>query len=255
MFASNDTWDCWPSRATLGKQLGCSPRTITRLLSQLVALGELRIDVKDGPVPLHGLGAGRQDLRTNRYVVSNAVSPASPREPNDWTPVTSRSDERLDKCDRTTGQMEHVRLVTGVQKNQSLEPVTESVINARAPALTTRANGNRADAVESSGFADFWDLYPRRVARARTVKAFRAAVAADGLGAVADGLAAWLTHWRAAGTEVQFVPYPTTWLNQAHYRDPPPPGGRVGGGRARGAGGASEELIDAAVAAAEQAGR
>jgi hypothetical protein len=138
-LASNDTWDCWPSRETLALRLGCSRRTITRLLSELVALGELRVVPKGGPIPLRGLSAGRSDRCTSLYVICREVIAVSPSAHNDWTPVTSREPNDWTKTTRTTGQKRHERLDTRARepviRNQSLEPVTRSPSsNALAPA-------------------------------------------------------------------------------------------------------------------------
>jgi hypothetical protein len=35
-------------------------------------------------------------------------------------------------------------------------------------------------------------------------------------------VAGWASYWQAEGTDQRFIPYPTTWLNQARYLDQPP---------------------------------
>jgi hypothetical protein len=79
-----------------------------------------------------------------------------------------------------------------------------------------------AASVEPPGFRDFWTVYPRKVARGEALKSYARAVNRDGPDVIAAGLTGWVAHWRAEGTDQQFIPHPTTWLNQNRYFDAPP---------------------------------
>ncbi|MGW4883392.1 hypothetical protein [Streptomyces murinus] len=92
-----------------------------------------------------------------------------------------------------------------------------------APRQTPRKpNPRRPSPAADTGFDDFWAAYPRKVAKgtARTAwaKALkRGAEPADVIAAAARAAA----QWRAAHTEVRFIPHPTTWLNGERYDDEP----------------------------------
>jgi hypothetical protein len=140
--AHNDTWECWPSREELARNIGRDVRTVQRLTGELVALGELEVSCQDGPVPLKGFNAGRPDRKTNRYHV--LVSP------DDRTPASSREDERGD-VDVTPLPLDWVTFlsergdrngrygVTPMSRELVTESVTESVTSRAPSALRARA--------------------------------------------------------------------------------------------------------------------
>jgi hypothetical protein len=66
-------------------------------------------------------------------------------------------------------------------------------------------------------FATFWLLYPRRVAKRDAEKAWSKMTAAERYDAIV-ALVDWSRIWRARG-EIEFIPYPATWLNGARWED------------------------------------
>ena len=72
-------------------------------------------------------------------------------------------------------------------------------------------------------FDEFWDLYPRKSAKPKAASAFkRKTKTPDEDLAIRNGLYSWIGFWEADGTEEQFIPHPTTFLNQERYHDTPP---------------------------------
>ncbi|MFF9270464.1 hypothetical protein [Streptomyces rochei] len=75
-----------------------------------------------------------------------------------------------------------------------------------------------------TGFEEFWAAYPRKVAkgtaRGAWAKAMKRGVSAQHITAAATRAAA---QWRAAHTELRFIPHPATWLNGERYDDEPEP--------------------------------
>jgi hypothetical protein len=68
------------------------------------------------------------------------------------------------------------------------------------------------------GFADFWDAYPRKVAKRAAAKAYAAAL--DRGAEPAELLTAVRRYAAlAASSDPKFVAHPTTWLNQGRYDD------------------------------------
>lgn len=91
---------------------------------------------------------------------------------------------------------------------------------AVAVAPPVRARSKAAKAVEDPWFAAFWDAYPRRTGKGAARKAFGAAVAA---GAdprlVVITASAYAERCVALQKEPQFIPHPSTWLNQERWDD------------------------------------
>lgn len=71
-----------------------------------------------------------------------------------------------------------------------------------------------------NGFDAFWRAYPRKVGKPKAQSAWKS-VSKDAV-AVMIGLARWTVYW-IARNEPEFIPHPTTWLNQRRWEDDPPP--------------------------------
>lgn len=65
----------------------------------------------------------------------------------------------------------------------------------------------------------FWQTYPRKVGKAAAEKAFAKAVKAAGS---AEAVLAGLER-ASFPADRQYVPHPTTWLNQGRWADEPEP--------------------------------
>ena len=68
----------------------------------------------------------------------------------------------------------------------------------------------------------FWEFYPRHVGRKAAVKAWDKLKLSDAqITAMARALSAQVAAWKAAGTELQFIPHASTWLNGCRWEDEP----------------------------------
>ena len=74
-----------------------------------------------------------------------------------------------------------------------------------------------ATADEQPTFADFWLLYPKRIARMEAEKSWLKLTAAQRVEAL-SGLVEWRNVWLSEG-RLQFVPNASTWLNQQRWTD------------------------------------
>lgn len=80
-----------------------------------------------------------------------------------------------------------------------------------------------ADKDFSPAFDDFWKLYPRKVAKQNAFKAWRK-IGAEDSQALIDSIMANVRQringeWK--GKDVQYIPYPATYLNQRRWEDEP----------------------------------
>jgi uncharacterized protein YdaU (DUF1376 family) len=67
---------------------------------------------------------------------------------------------------------------------------------------------------------DFWSLYPRRDNKKRAKDKY-VSLRKSGVGkdTILDGLKSYIKQWKKAGTESDFIPMASTWLNQERYDD------------------------------------
>jgi hypothetical protein len=68
-----------------------------------------------------------------------------------------------------------------------------------------------------SDWEAFWDLYPKRTAPAAARKALEKALRVATLEEILAGLKKQLPEWRTK--DPQFIPHPSTWLNQERWKD------------------------------------
>ena len=73
----------------------------------------------------------------------------------------------------------------------------------------------------SARFQEFWNLYPRKVAKPNAQKAFNRLITPDNFGDLIAGVTAWAESidWMRDGG--QFIPHPTTFLNREQWNDEP----------------------------------
>ena len=74
-----------------------------------------------------------------------------------------------------------------------------------------------AEPVAEPTFADFWLLYPKRIAKMEAEKAWNKISDAQRVEAL-TALTAWRSVWIADG-RLQFVPNASTWINQQRWSD------------------------------------
>ena len=90
-----------------------------------------------------------------------------------------------------------------------------------------------AHAAASALFADFWAIYPNKVAKAQAQTTFKK-LTPELQQAAVDGIGPWLAEResrRKAGGFVPELPNPSTWLNGHRWEDKPAPAERGGNGR------------------------
>ena len=67
-------------------------------------------------------------------------------------------------------------------------------------------------------FDEFWSLYPRKIAKATARKAW-AKLSAEQQLMAAKAIDSHCQYWKAKETELEFIPYPSTWLNGERWED------------------------------------
>lgn len=118
----------------------------------------------------------------------------------------------------------------GKQDAKQVADTESSKVQATASKPLAEGEGEREkdttrDARTAAVAADFeawWTEYPRKEAKAAALKAYAKAHKQVGAEALRLGLEANLMLWRAERRERQYLPHPSTWLNQGRWADEHP---------------------------------
>ena len=71
---------------------------------------------------------------------------------------------------------------------------------------------------KQEAFEQFYKLYPRKVSKQASIKAFNRLSKKD-RDLVMEALPKHINMWVDKGTEMDFIPHPSTWLNQRKFED------------------------------------
>ena len=165
----------WPSIATLARYANASERSVKRDLQELVELGELKIELQNAPT--------KQQYKTNLYWITiQAGVTDSASGVTDWV---SRGD--------SSGK-------------SGVTPVGTQNINLTIKETSKKTSNDR--------FEEFWNLYPKRIAKADALKAWNKALKKK----TADELIALTKAYAESKLpDMTYIPYPASWLNKELY--------------------------------------
>jgi len=68
------------------------------------------------------------------------------------------------------------------------------------------------------GFETWWNMYPRKVGKKAAQRSWERLTDGEKAEAI-QKLPDHLQYWKNRGTEMEFIPHPTTWLNQGRWED------------------------------------
>ncbi|QGZ16936.1 helix-turn-helix DNA binding domain protein [Arthrobacter phage LittleTokyo] len=102
---------------------------------------------------------------------------------------------------------------------QGCTPVPTGV-QAYADRTVLEPSLNRPVEPSMPEFADFWEVYPRKTAKASAFKAWQKAVKTAEPAAIVAGARAYASD---PNREAKFTAYPATWLNAGRWEDEPLP--------------------------------
>jgi len=165
----------WPSISTLARYANASERSVKRDIQELVELGELKVELQNAPT--------KTQYKTNLYwiTISSGVTDSASGV-TDWV---SRGD--------SSGK-------------SGVTPVGTQNIN-----ITIKEPSLKSD-LES--FETFWLLYPKKVAKADALKAWKQATKKK----TADELIGLVKAYSESKLpDQQYIPYPASWLNKELY--------------------------------------
>jgi hypothetical protein len=165
----------WPAISTLARYANASERSVKRDIQELVELGELRVELQNAPT--------RTQYKTNLY----------------WLTIDSGV------TDSASG------VTTQVSRGDSLGKSGVTPVGTQNIILTIKEPSMKQADID---FDNFWKLYPKKVAKADALKAWKVATKKK----TADELLK-LTQAYAEGKlpEDKYIPYPASWLNKGLY--------------------------------------
>ena len=193
-YLNQTTGDAWPSQPRLAKELGVSTRSVQRCLDALVDLGHLRVEV----------GRGRN--RTNRYAPTENTTPTSSFKVENTTPVSPLEAEKHDTRVAFSEKTRHLG-----QENTTLVSEKHDTGVVGISFSNTSKKNTRIDI--SAGFDEFWQAYPKRVARGKAEKAYQSII--KNKKATPEELLAGAMRYAAerSGQDPQYTKHPASWLN------------------------------------------
>jgi hypothetical protein len=165
----------WPSISTLARYANASERSVKRDIQELVELGELKVELQNAPT--------KTQYKTNLYwiTISSGVTDSASGV-TDWV---SRGD--------SSGK-------------SGVTPVgTQNII------LTIKEPSLKSDL---DSFDTFWNLYPKKVAKADALKAWKQVLkkkTAD------DMIGLTKAYAESKLPDMTYIPYPASWLNKGLY--------------------------------------
>jgi hypothetical protein len=165
----------WPSISTLARYANASERSVKRDIQELVELGELKVELQNAPT--------RTQYKTNLY----------------WITISSGV---TDKASGVTAEVSR-----GDSSGKSgVTPVgTQNII------LTIKEPSKKTS---NDRFDEFWNLYPKKVAKADALKAW---IKATKKKPAEDLLKLTKAYAEGKLPEPTYIPYPASWLNKELY--------------------------------------
>lgn len=191
--AANHENKCWPSQAHIAAKCSLKRQTVNKTLSSLAGKKLIGIEHR---VSVRGQSSNIYFLAVSRGVTLND------------TPVT----ESDTPCHPNGHPLSSTMTPPVIQDDT--EPSIE-------PSNEPNDNSNELS-IDHFFETEFWPAYPKKVGKGDALKALKAAAKRSSTGEIIVGLRRACDHWRAVGTDPQFIPNPGTWLRADRWKDEQP---------------------------------
>lgn len=113
-----------------------------------------------------------------------------------------------------------------MRKTRGENPAQENP--AQENPATNKERNNKKEIIKKKTtcehFESFWRNYPKKIDKKRSEAKYKLLSETEKVSAAA-GLEKWNIYWEARSEE-QFIPHPTTWLNNRRWEAEPPKDGR-----------------------------
>jgi hypothetical protein len=165
----------WPSISTLARYANASERSVKRDIQELVELGELKVELQNAPT--------KTQYKTNLY----------------WITIGSGV------TDSASGVTDWVSRGDSSGKSGVTPVGTQNII------LTIKEPSLKSDL---DSFDTFWNFYPKKVAKADALKAWKQVLKKK----TADEMIGLTKAYSESKLpDMTYIPYPASWLNKGLY--------------------------------------
>lgn len=105
------------------------------------------------------------------------------------------------------------------ERNKGRDAVTNKAVTGAPNPNPNPKNNNTSSATADAEFAEWWAVYPRKVGKSAAARSYVKARKSADAATILAGLRRALTSRDFA--DPQYIPHPTTWLNQGRWEDEP----------------------------------
>lgn len=251
--ASADAAGCaWPGVTEISRRTGIPRKKIPAEVKRLELARLIRVERQPGRGSVYGINyepepspqVGTATVPPGGDSDEPGVSPETvPTVPSDGTKPSPQVGTKQTIEQTIEQRREHtpslslgervdpkpgLRLVSIEGERLATEPAAEPILTPESePAETAprAAKGGKPHPAEiARAFAEFWPVYPRRVARGAAERAYAKALKGGASPAtILLGVRRFAEKVARDGTEAQYIPHPATWLNATRWDDEPEP--------------------------------
>jgi hypothetical protein len=165
-------------------------------------------ETKDGR---DGISAGLQELEAFGYLIRNKY----------------KNDKWQWNIEYELLETPHTITENPVWTNEETRPDYPATENPTTEKPATNKTRNTKKEIQNNNndniceFDNFWLIYKRKIDKGRAEKSFNRLTTQEKILAVA-GAKKWAEKWDAEKTELEYIPHPTTWLNNKRWEIIPP---------------------------------
>ena len=156
---------------------------------------------KDTHIPTRSVIRAMQWLEDNGYIKTQR------RTGSYNLYVITSMEEQME--DETTAKLAHE-----VESN-----ITQLDISKKTNSNLTTSTAKLAHPHDTPAFLAFWQAYPRRVGKGSARTAFSKAIKYTDANEIIQGAIAYAAYCKEMGTERQYIPHASTWLNGERWDD------------------------------------
>ncbi len=214
---------CFPSVSRIAALLGSTPKTVRRLIDELVESGAVERHKRfraDGGATSNGYTIWGTESAPQGYG-SRAETSLTPGTKTTHPPGVEMSPPLGHFDPRPLGQKRPTK--ESQSKESQLTRKHTCVVSAgNIQPVLLDVDGLPPAVSIPDRFEEWWRSYPRKVGKPKALAAWGRKIKTNDLQTVIEGTRLWVEYYSAEKTEPQFIPHPTTFLNEERFRDTPP---------------------------------
>lgn len=232
-YMNRGTGDAWPSIRTLANDLGIAENSVRNVIKAMVSAGHMAVEAGGGNCSNRYRMVIKSDHEEpenpcNKMKGSNVepLQNSAPHPCNGLHPTPANSCG--DPCSGLHPNHNNNHLTNHLKKPSEGETLSPHHAKSKKPAR--RATGEAGHSVDKSttdGFAEFWEVYPKRAGKLAAEKAYSRAIKG---GATAEQITLSAMRYAAErdrepdpAKRAKYTKNPSTWLNGGHWGDEPAP--------------------------------